>query len=166
MAADTARYSLPYLEAGDAPDIPLATQGLAQAVEDNLGAVDDRLVDAETALTGAGGTWTAVAAFGTNWANYGSVWSNARYRKDICGTVHLDGMLRSNAASNSNTIFTLPVGYRPSHPILMPMATETNARFRLWVDENGLVRIYTLDVGGIVSNTWFQLAGQSFTAAP
>jgi hypothetical protein len=112
-----------------------------------------------------GYTWTTVASFGTNWANYGSVWSGARYTKDSSNIVYLDGMLRTNAATNSNIMFTLPAGYRPSHPILLPMATETNARFRLWIDELGNVRVYALDTGGIVTNTWFSLAGASFPAA-
>lgn len=122
------------------------------------------IYDGSSWITPYGHTWTTVSSLGTNWANYGAPWSSARYRKDLTNTVHLDGMLRTNMAANSNIMFTLPVGYRPSHPILLPMATETNARFRLWIDENGNVRIYALDQGGILNNTWFQLAGASFAA--
>lgn len=46
-----------------------------------------------------------------SWVNFGGSYENAGYMKDSLGFVHLKGLVKSGVASQS--IFTLPVGYRP-----------------------------------------------------
>lgn len=54
-------------------------------------------------------------AFAANWANFGGGWAAAAFMKDHNGFVHLKGLVAASAAqANQNTIFTLPVGYRPA----------------------------------------------------
>lgn len=47
----------------------------------------------------------------------GNVYPGARFWKDSSGMVHVSGMVKSGA--NGATIFTLPVGFRPSTPLFL-----------------------------------------------
>lgn len=60
--------------------------------------------------------WTNVSSFSNGWINYGSPFIVARYMKDRQGMVVLSGLVKSGAVQDgpAGTIFTLPVGYRPS----------------------------------------------------
>lgn len=58
-------------------------------------------------LIGGGGE----PAFQNSWVNYGGSESVAAFMKDPAGFVHLRGHIKSGT---SNTIFTLPAGYRPA----------------------------------------------------
>lgn len=50
-----------------------------------------------------------------SWVNYGE-FAGAGYRKDTLGLVHLKGLVKGGATNNS--VFTLPVGYRPAEKML------------------------------------------------
>jgi len=61
--------------------------------------------------------WITVP-YATGWADYDAVeWMGGRYMKDSLGFVHMKGLVKNNTGSSkagNDTIFTLPVGYRPS----------------------------------------------------
>jgi hypothetical protein len=63
--------------------------------------------------------YTAVS-FGTNWSNYGT-WRTAGYAKSQDGVVHLAGLIQRAAASGAD-LLTLPVGHRPSAPLLFTLS--------------------------------------------
>lgn len=95
-------------------------------------------------------------AFTNGWVNYGGALPPGRYRKDANGYVHLSGLIKSGTLSTP--AFTLPAGYRPSHPI--HFGTISNNLFaRLYVRDNGEV-----EPGGPGSNTWFSLDVPPFLA--
>lgn len=53
--------------------------------------------------------------YAANWSDYSASFQSVVYWLDACGAVHLSGMCKkSTATSFVETIFTLPVGYRPS----------------------------------------------------
>jgi hypothetical protein len=165
MPDTTTRYGLPFQEPGDAPDGPLLGEDLADAVEAAIGGVDDRLEAAEdAALTGT--AWANVAVFGGNWGNFGgTTWQVARYRKTAYNVVELEGMLLTSTAANGNTIFTLPVGFRPVRSHLLQASWNPNAGgCRLILSPTGTLAIYALDVSGIGAGQWVNLAGITFVA--
>lgn len=60
--------------------------------------------------------WHVIGAAGepvyqNSWVDYGTDWGGARFRKTADGTVYMQGLVR--AGTISETIFTLPAGYRP-----------------------------------------------------
>lgn len=73
-----------------------------------------------------------------SWVNYGNPFSPAGYFKDSLGMVHVRGMVKNGAAGS--TIFTLPVGYRPSYTV---SATNTGG--------GGAFGVFYVDNGGNVS---------------
>ena len=72
--------------------------------------------------------------FQTGWSNYSSGYSSARFKKDRQNTVFIDGLVRNG----SNTIFTLPAGYRPvSGRMIFAVQTNPNVVGRLDIDTSG-----------------------------
>ena len=73
--------------------------------------------------------------FNTSWVDYGSSYANPRYRK-INNVVYIEGLVKNGTIGQS--IFTLPVGYRPYNRIMF--ATVSNNLFgRLDILSDGLV---------------------------
>lgn len=107
-------------------------------------------------LTNDGEDWIA-PTLGTQFANYAGYGSTAGYRKDAAGRVWLKGLVQRTGAGNAQTIFTLPVGYRPASTALIfrvygynvtdgtawGVATSESVR----VDANGVVSLYTTTAG-------------------
>ncbi|NEP89927.1 MAG: hypothetical protein F6K18_25610 [Okeania sp. SIO2C2] len=89
------------------------------------------------------------------WVNYGRGYNSAGYFKDSLGIVHLKGLVKNGTA---NTIFTLPVGYRPAAQELHSVATSPNAMARVDILSNGTVQ----RISG--SSTWISLDGITFRA--
>ncbi|NES77323.1 MULTISPECIES: hypothetical protein [Okeania] len=89
------------------------------------------------------------------WVNYGSGYNSAGYFKDSLGIVHLKGLVRNGTA---NTIFTLPVGYRPAARELHSVATYNNTIGRVDIFSNGRVQ----RISG--SSAWVSLDGITFRA--
>lgn len=86
------------------------------------------------------------------WANYGAPHAFAGYRK-IDDTVRLRGLVGAGAG----TIFTLPVGYRPTADLVFVVDTNSG-HGRCDITSNGNV---TYVSGGTV---YFSLSGISFVA--
>jgi hypothetical protein len=86
--------------------------------------------------------------FDTSWVDYGSTYAGARYRK-INNVVYIEGMVKNGTIGQS--IFTLPVGYRPYARIIM--ATVSN---------NALGRIDVLADGTVLpqagNSSWFSIS--------
>ena len=99
-----------------------------------------------------------VPAFMNSWTNYDTTYNPAGYFKDSLGIVHLRGLVKNG--TNNTTIFTLPVGYRPSNRELQAVQTnlDTNTIGRVDILADGQVTV----VSG--SNVWVSLDGITFRA--
>ncbi|MCZ8067198.1 MAG: hypothetical protein O9287_14965 [Microcystis sp. LE17-20D] len=97
-----------------------------------------------------------VPAFMNSWTNYDTTYNPAGYFKDSLGIVHLRGLVKNG--TNNTTIFTLPVGYRPSNRELQAVQTNLNTIGRVDILADGQVTV----VSG--SNVWVSLDGITFRA--
>lgn len=73
-------------------------------------------------------TWTAVSGgvgFQNSYVDFGAPYPTTAYRKDASGMVHV--RLAAKSGTNTSTIFTLPVGFRPS------------AQLAFWADVDSLL---------------------------
>ncbi|MBC1224977.1 hypothetical protein GNF10_16985 [Nostoc sp. UCD121] len=95
--------------------------------------------------------------FQNNWVNYDNTYNPVGYFKDSLGIVHLRGLVRSG--TNNTTIFTLPVGYRPSNRELQAIQTFNNTIGRLDILTDGQVQVV------LGNNGWVSLDGITFRAA-
>jgi len=87
-------------------------------------------------------------AFENSWVNYGGVWDTAAFYKDACGIVHIKGFVKSGTIGQ--TVFTLPVGYRPKQGLIFPVIAN-DAIGVLVVEEDGRVRT------SAGSNVWYSI---------
>ncbi|NCQ93148.1 MAG: hypothetical protein GPJ19_21070, partial [Microcystis aeruginosa LG13-13] len=99
-----------------------------------------------------------VPAFMNGWINFDTTHNPAGYFKDSLGIVHLRGLVKNG--TNNTTIFTLPVGYRPSNQELQAVQTNLNTIGRVDILADGQVTV----VSG--SNGWVSLDGITFRADP
>lgn len=89
-----------------------------------------------------------------SWVNVGSFFETAGYYKDGWNRVHLSGMVKSG----SGTVFTLPVGFRPTKVHVFSTAAD-DAFARVNVTDAGLV---SFAIG--TAATYLSLDGISFLA--
>lgn len=120
-------------------------------------------------------SWHNVNAAGepgyqNSWVAFGAPFPGARFRVDINGKVTVGGLLAKGGGNwvANETIFTLPVGYRPDaqlvfYPRMLGGATENNGRIDLFAD--GSVKVVA---GGLANPVgWCDLEGIEFyVAAP
>lgn len=91
--------------------------------------------------TRPGEGWTSMALV-NGWTNYGGSWSSAQYRKYPDGDIQLRGLLNGSGRT-ADTIFTLPVGYRPAGAKMFVCAGTAAAgsnSYRVDVQADGIVR--------------------------
>ena len=100
-------------------------------------------------------TWIA-PTFGTNWGNFGSSYTTAGYYRDGDGIVHLKGLVTGGSYSDTETLFTLPTGFRPGRRYLFSVISN-NAHGRLDITSDGRVIPY-------IGSSWISLDGISFKA--
>lgn len=93
-------------------------------------------------------TWTGPTLL-NGWVEYGTIWGVAGYAKDASGTVYLRGLIKNGTIAQ--TVFTLPVGYRPSGRKIISVLAN-NAQGRLDVLPTGEVNAQA------GSTTWFSLS--------
>jgi len=94
--------------------------------------------------------------FENSWANYSTDYNYAGYYRDGDGIVRLRGLVKNG--TTSATIFTLPVGFRPTkQELFVAISSATNVS-RVDVKPTGEVH----HNGG--SNGWFSLDGITFKA--
>jgi hypothetical protein len=105
--------------------------------------------------------WTALP-LASGWTNYGATFQTARYTKTRDGLVLLQGLVKATSnRPTSNTIATLPSGYRPSATHLMPSSySDAGAHPRVDVRSDGSVAIYD----AVLSGQYCTLSGIVFPA--
>jgi len=113
----------------------------------------------------ADGTWTPVGdnpltwytpTFVNSWADFTGAWA-ARYAKDLTnGIVYMKGLVKGGSNTIDSTIFTLPVGMRPSTTITLSQ-TDLGGAGRFDIESTGVVKF----VGSIVhtgdANAWLSI---------
>ena len=99
-------------------------------------------------------TWTTPTLAGA-WVDFGGTYLNRRHTKDVLGYVHIEGMVKTG----TGTIFTLPVGSRPSATLSFS-GTGNNAAARIDVNSAGVV---SLESGS--ASSFLSLSGIVFYAA-
>ena len=103
-------------------------------------------------------------AFQNSWVNYNG-WGDCAFRKMADGMVLLKGLIKSG--NTGATIFTLPVGYRPSPSPTGPLSAEDNHIFAVIANAGmGRVDVYAdgkVNANGL-NNTWVSLNSIRFLA--
>jgi hypothetical protein len=111
-----------------------------------------------TSLGGDSG-WLA-PTYAANWADFGAGRVAGGYRRDALGWVNIEGLAKKGVAlALPDTIFTLPVGYRPATGRMFACAS-TAGYAEVRVETNGTV---VLQAGG--SATYTSLDGIRFDPA-
>ncbi|MHC4640116.1 MAG: hypothetical protein ACYS32_00625 [Planctomycetota bacterium] len=82
-------------------------------------------------------TWT-LPYFLNGWENYGGDYQVIGYHKDFTDTVHIRGVCKSGTLAE--TIFILPVKYRPAQHIMFPVATDNDSTGHVTVHKTGEVK--------------------------
>lgn len=90
-------------------------------------------------------SWTAPSL--NVWTNFGSGNVPAGYLIDALGFVHIQGIITGGTTTTGFTIFTLPVGYRPTSLQIFAAPVASGS---------GLVALFTVDTSGNVKvyNSW------------
>ena len=97
-----------------------------------------------------------------SWVNYGAGFHSAGYYKDPLGVVHIRGLIKDGTVTIGTTLFTLPVGYRPSQAVLFDVAgyiPPNPASVRIDVNASG-----TVTINSTADNYYLSLSGISFRA--
>lgn len=130
-------------EQASAPTTPATGFWRVYAKSDGLYIVDDAGAETGPLGTGGGGgggdaSWTNVT-YQNSWVTYVSLGDPVQYRKLSSGLVVIQGAASSGTAGSA--IFTLPVGYRPTATLVIPIrATGTANTIRdLTVNTDGTV---------------------------
>jgi hypothetical protein len=95
-------------------------------------------------------TWHRVAAaaggpgFASGWADYAGGWE-VYYRLDPFGVCHIQGMASGGALGS--TVFTLPVGYRPAHHLMLTVVTYMTGVGDLEITSTGTVSMVRVQAG-------------------
>lgn len=106
--------------------------------------------------------WTD-PTFAANWTEYDTTLYPVSFAKLANGLVILRGLTKKNVApANGETMFTLPVGFRPAHQVNFP-ALAIDAFTGLRVLTTGEVQVRTLPAG-FTTGSWFALDGATFRA--
>jgi hypothetical protein len=131
MPGATPVYGLPYPISTDRLDDAITTipEDLALAVESTI---------ASFGGIAAPGAWQTPAAFGTSWSDYGAGQEAVRYRK--VGQEVIGVGLAKRTAGAVTTIYTLPVGFRP-----------TRQTFRTTVIHGATVGALQIDTTGVIT---------------
>jgi hypothetical protein len=77
--------------------------------------------------------------FQDSWSNYGGGTNTLAYYKDMSGRVFLKGLVSGGLVGDTRTIFTLPIGYRPSAQVLALVLTHPNTFGRVDILADGRV---------------------------
>jgi hypothetical protein len=102
-----------------------------------------------------------------NWVNFANGYASASYYKDSNNVVFLEGLIANGTALNGTTLFTLPVGYRPSAQLIFSVScsgtTATNgyASSRVDVFSSGAVTLATVGVNASPAG-WLNLSEIKF----
>ena len=93
-------------------------------------------------------------SFVNGWVDYGSAFGSPGYYKDSLGNVHIRGLIKSGTSSTGTTMFTLPVGYRPSLNYIFTCPKVGGDYYELRVLTSGAVAVGDR----VASPTWSSIA--------
>ncbi len=107
-----------YLALGPDTDFDILKVLGAGGIEITAGNVDVLNGFLTTSIAGSEVTQEAFTnvTFAANWSDFGSGFNNVSFMKDTNGFVHIRGLAVRSSQVN-DTIFTLPVGYRPASTV-------------------------------------------------
>jgi len=116
----------------------------------------------------AGSTVSAPASeavYAANWSDFDAN-NTLRYYKDPFGVVHINGGVKKGAAvAVPETVFTLPVGYRPDIQIGFVSATSTGTVAKQFVLPNGNVRVSAGTAADIAATLFIHVSFRADTSA-
>ena len=117
--------------------------------------------------------------FGTGWSNLGGnanqnqgLWSTAGFYRDPLGIVHVKGVVKDPAPTQSTAIFSLPSGYRPALSMIVTAPTDPNppSNPKLYIIGQNAQPSSVWAPGDIVpfavGNAWVSLDGINFRCEP
>jgi len=116
-----------------------AATGLTATQLDNAIAQGTRCYSSDKDIRRVVDAGSPAAAFTNSWVNFGAPFSTAKYWHDREGNVHIEGGVKTGTPPAS--IFTLPVGYRPS-------ASQV-----FTVSANGAIGVITISSAGTLVTT-------------
>jgi hypothetical protein len=99
---------------------------------------------------------------GSNWRDFGNGTAPVSYRKDPWGVVHLRGTM--TGGTNSNSPFTLPEGYQPTHDTRFAVPQTASAPWVGAIDVWDTGELVPWGLGNPAGSV--SLDGVSFQAAP
>jgi hypothetical protein len=132
---------------------PPATAAWAKIFVSKDAQSDVRFTADDVELAGPFDPWHAPTLV-NNWANVGGINQVAGYTKTEEGLVRLRGNIKRTSGSPgaSETILTLPVGYRPSAAMIFPSpGNNSGAPGRLDVTSDGVLHYIYGDYAGVMS---------------
>lgn len=107
------------------------------ALLDTLGVIDDQT----TAQTLPIGVWQ-IPTLNSPFAEYSSTYQTPRYLVDTNGFVTMSGLFKTTSAiTGTNTMFTLPSGFRPPRAEVFPTLGDGNVCRQIEVQNSGNVRL-------------------------
>lgn len=99
-------------------------------------------------------------AFQNSWVNYDTTTNNAAgFYKDVWGTVHLRGVVKTGTPGAASVVFTLPLGYRPKLTQLLVGRASGDVYASINVETDGDVIV----VAPAAGSTYTSLDGISFS---
>jgi len=114
---------------------------------------------ARLTVTSAAGWNSLSGLYQNSWSDYNTGYNTGRYLKTTSGVVTLSGMIkRTGTPVQGEIIAVLPVGYRPSAPLIFGIATNPNVSGRVDVYPDGRIIYIFGDL------TWFSLENVHFIA--
>jgi len=87
--------------------------------------------------------------------NVGGAFQTARYRK-LNGVVYIEGRVQGGVDDSTNTIFQLPLGFRPTKRLTITVIKSGRIATKLDINANGNLRCAKF------SSTWTSICGISF----
>lgn len=135
MPASTPKYAFPY---------PLGTDFIADG-DDAIKALAERV---EAVL---GPAWIPLP-FGAGWSSLGGAYQSADYCK-VAGFLYVRGNVQATAGA-TNTVCTLPTGYRPPGAQLVSVV--------YWNGSGVASSQFTVNSTGQISTSWGAASGHNF----
>jgi hypothetical protein len=105
-------------------------------------------------LSDALGAWAAPSLL-NSWTDIGAPYVSSAYRETANGQVFVRAFVAGGTYTDGTSVFTLPIGYRPTGSMIFPVLFNDGAikTGEVIVDSAGDFKVY-----GLTGNTWLQIA--------
>jgi len=143
-----------------------STQTRIDVGDDLAGAAAEVAAGRTNSVKRADGNWTPVGdnpltwytpTFVNSWADYAAGFS-ARYAKDLTnGIVYMKGLVKGGSNTLNSTLFTLPVGMRPSTNIVLSQVTASGSG-RVDINSGGVVSFVGNEVHTGNATLWLSIS--------